>query len=223
MSLPPSPEAFRKGSKGITRGNDEIIALYQMYVKNYQREYDIQANKFGKNRLTLKDDQIALNSASMRLNQTKSILNRLLLEREKTQKENKIKLEEIENKKISCNVIPAKILDEDDKFWYIIMPKYDKGDLSKFIGKLDSFEIINLGIELGKVYNCLIRNGLYYTDSKPSQVLYKCVSGNTFSIALGDLGSISKKDILILLSYSGETIGLKNIIQYAKRNKITIY
>ena len=100
MSLPPSPEAFRKGSKGITRGNDEIIALYQIYVKNYQREYDIQANKFGKNRLTLKDDQIALNSASMRLNQTKSILNRLLLEREKTQKENKIKLEEIENKKI---------------------------------------------------------------------------------------------------------------------------
>ena len=36
----------------------------------------------------------------------------------------------------------------------------------------------------------------------------------------GDLGSISKKDILILLSYSGETIELKNIIQYAKRNKI---
>ena len=38
----------------------------------------------------------------------------------------------------------------------------------------------------------------------------------------GDLGSISKKDILILLSYSGETIELKNIIQYAKRNKIIL-
>ena len=36
----------------------------------------------------------------------------------------------------------------------------------------------------------------------------------------GDLGSISKKDILILISYSGQTNELKNIIQYAKRNKI---
>ena len=38
----------------------------------------------------------------------------------------------------------------------------------------------------------------------------------------GDLGSISKKDILILISYSGETQELRNIIQYAKRNKITL-
>lgn len=103
-------------------------------------------------------------------------------------------IKEIENKKISCNVVPAKVISEDDNFWYIVMPKYDKGNLSDFIGKLEPFEIINLGIELGNVYNCLIRNGLYYTDSKPSQILYKCVSENTFSIALGDLGSISHKD-----------------------------
>tara|TARA_B100001250_G_C19728686_1_gene757335 strand:- start:149 stop:1123 length:975 start_codon:yes stop_codon:yes gene_type:complete len=38
----------------------------------------------------------------------------------------------------------------------------------------------------------------------------------------GDLGSISKKDVLILISYSGETEELKNIIQYANRNKITL-
>lgn len=38
----------------------------------------------------------------------------------------------------------------------------------------------------------------------------------------GDLGSISKKDILILISNSGETIELKNIIQYANRNKILL-
>ena len=35
----------------------------------------------------------------------------------------------------------------------------------------------------------------------------------------GDLGMISKKDILILISNSGETDELKNIIQYSKRNK----
>ena len=36
----------------------------------------------------------------------------------------------------------------------------------------------------------------------------------------GDLGMISKKDILVLISNSGETNELKNIIQYAKRNRI---
>ena len=38
----------------------------------------------------------------------------------------------------------------------------------------------------------------------------------------GDLGRISKKDILVLISYSGNTVELKDIINYAKRNKITI-
>ena len=38
----------------------------------------------------------------------------------------------------------------------------------------------------------------------------------------GDLGSISKKDILILISYSGQTNELKNIIQYANRNRILL-
>ena len=38
----------------------------------------------------------------------------------------------------------------------------------------------------------------------------------------GDLGMISKKDILILISNSGETSELRNIIQYANRNKILL-
>ncbi len=38
----------------------------------------------------------------------------------------------------------------------------------------------------------------------------------------GDLGSITKKDILILISYSGETNELRNIIQYANRNKVLL-
>jgi len=38
----------------------------------------------------------------------------------------------------------------------------------------------------------------------------------------GDLGSITKKDVLILISYSGETQELKNIVQYANRNRITL-
>ena len=38
----------------------------------------------------------------------------------------------------------------------------------------------------------------------------------------GDLGMISKKDILVLISYSGKTNELKNIIQYANRKKILL-
>ncbi len=38
----------------------------------------------------------------------------------------------------------------------------------------------------------------------------------------GDMGSISKKDILILISYSGNSIELKNIINYANRNKVLL-
>jgi len=38
----------------------------------------------------------------------------------------------------------------------------------------------------------------------------------------GDLGSISKKDILVLISYSGQTNELKNIIKYANRNKVLL-
>ena len=38
----------------------------------------------------------------------------------------------------------------------------------------------------------------------------------------GDLGMISKRDILILISNSGETNELKNIIQFSKRNKILL-
>jgi arabinose-5-phosphate isomerase len=38
----------------------------------------------------------------------------------------------------------------------------------------------------------------------------------------GDLGSISKKDVLILISYSGSTEELKNVIRYANRNRVTL-
>ena len=38
----------------------------------------------------------------------------------------------------------------------------------------------------------------------------------------GDLGRITSKDLLILISYSGNTSELKNIIKYAKSNRITL-
>ena len=38
----------------------------------------------------------------------------------------------------------------------------------------------------------------------------------------GDMGSIQRRDVLILISQSGETQELKNIIQFANRNRITL-
>tara|TARA_B100001989_G_C24536885_1_gene464959 strand:- start:1266 stop:2249 length:984 start_codon:yes stop_codon:yes gene_type:complete len=38
----------------------------------------------------------------------------------------------------------------------------------------------------------------------------------------GDMGSISRKDVLILISYSGNSVELRNIINYANRNKILL-
>ena len=38
----------------------------------------------------------------------------------------------------------------------------------------------------------------------------------------GDMGSITRKDILILISYSGNSSELKNIINYANRNKVLL-
>ena len=38
----------------------------------------------------------------------------------------------------------------------------------------------------------------------------------------GDLGRITKKDIILLISYSGNTDELKNIIKFAKNNKILL-
>ncbi len=42
------------------------------------------------------------------------------------------------------------------------------------------------------------------------------------SAAHGDMGSLSKKDVLILISNSGESNELKPVIQFANRNKITL-
>ena len=38
----------------------------------------------------------------------------------------------------------------------------------------------------------------------------------------GNMGSITRKDLLILISYSGNSLELKNIINYANRNKVLL-
>ncbi len=82
-------------------------------------------------------------------------------------------------------------------------------------------------IKISKCQSKVILCGVGKSGLIASKIAATLASVGTPSFSLaaseashGDLGMISKKDILILISYSGKTSELKNIIQYANRNKI---
>ncbi|MBD1138675.1 SIS domain-containing protein, partial [Pelagibacterales bacterium SAG-MED41] len=84
-------------------------------------------------------------------------------------------------------------------------------------------------MEIAKCQSKLILCGVGKSGLIASKIAatFASVGTPSFSISAseashGDLGMISKKDILILISNSGETNELRNIIQYAKRNKILL-
>ena len=87
-------------------------------------------------------------------------------------------------------------------------------------------EVVNLIVNCqSKVIFCGVGKS-FIIASKISSTL-SSVGSPSFAISAsqcthGDLGSITKKDLLILISNSGETDELKPVIQYAKRNKITL-
>ena len=81
-----------------------------------------------------------------------------------------------------------------------------------------------------KIINC--KNGkIIISGIGKSGIIGKKISATFSSVGIssffvdaaacshGDLGQISSNDILILISFSGESSELKNIIQYVKRNK----
>ncbi len=84
-------------------------------------------------------------------------------------------------------------------------------------------------IEIAKCQSKVILCGVGKSGLIASKIAATLSSVGTPSFCLsagdsshGDLGSISKKDVLILISNSGQTNELKNIIQYANRNKILL-
>ena len=97
--------------------------------------------------------------------------------------------------------------------------------LKKSINKSFDEAVINIAKCQSKVILCGVgKSGLI--ASKIASTLAS-VGTPAFNLSAseashGDLGMISKKDILILISNSGETAELKNIIQYANRNKILL-
>ena len=84
-------------------------------------------------------------------------------------------------------------------------------------------------IQIAKCQSKVIMCGVGKSGLIASKIAATLSSVGTPSFSLsagdsshGDLGSISKKDILILISYSGQTDELRNIIRYANRNKILL-
>ena len=82
-------------------------------------------------------------------------------------------------------------------------------------------------IKIAKCQSKVILCGVGKSGLIASKIAATLASVGTPSFSLaaseashGDLGMISKNDILILISNSGQTSELKNIIQYAHRNKI---
>ena len=97
--------------------------------------------------------------------------------------------------------------------------------LKKVIGKSFNKAVDTISKCKSKVILCGVgKSGLIAT--KISATL-SSIGTPSFTISAsnsshGDLGSISKKDILILIIYSGNTEELKNIIQYANRYGIKL-
>jgi len=93
---------------------------------------------------------------------------------------------------------------------------------------------LSLNQSFNKVVEAIIncKNGrVIITGVGKSGIIGKKISSTLASVGVpsfyvdaascshGDLGQICSNDILILISFSGESSELKNIIQYAKRNK----
>ncbi len=84
-------------------------------------------------------------------------------------------------------------------------------------------------VEISKCQSKVILCGVGKSGLIASKIAATLASVGTPSFNLsaseashGDLGMISKKDVLILISNSGETSELKNIIRFAKRNRIIL-
>ena len=101
--------------------------------------------------------------------------------------------------------------------------------LKKLKETINSSQFCKAIVNISKCQSKIILCGVGKSGLIASKIASTLASVGTPSFNLsaseashGDLGMISKKDILILISNSGETNELKNIIQYANRNKILL-
>lgn len=97
----------------------------------------------------------------------------------------------------SCGVVPAKLLEYGEGLYLNLMPHMDgttedpgfeffitQASPSQRVGYLRDI-ILAVVAQL----QCLMQHSLYYTDLKPSNILYRLDDSNKLSVMLGDLGS----------------------------------
>jgi len=102
----------------------------------------------------------------------------------------------------------------------------------KGLKKLKRFINTSFNKAVATIANCqskIIFGGVGKSGLIASKIAstFSSIGTPSFSISAsdcshGDLGSITKKDVLILISNSGNSEELKNIIQYANRNRIKL-
>ena len=101
---------------------------------------------------------------------------------------------------IGCDILNVKVLTIPGKGKMIFSDFYN-GSLYELMGKLNFSSILNIIKQLVSNLLCLYNNGYVYTDLKPDNILYKCVSDKHFKITIGDLGSICKKNSTNISTY----------------------
>ena len=120
------------------------------------------------------------------------------------------------------------------------MKKIDYKDIAKNVINLEIKALQKLKKSLNQNFNKAV-NAIVNCQSKvilcgvgKSGIIANKISATLSSIGTpsfslsandcshGDMGSITRKDLLILISYSGKSIELRNIINYANRNKILL-
>lgn len=180
--------------------NDKIITINNkiIYIDNENRIELLNIKKIGEGSFS---NVYKISSAN---NKISFILKNL---KDKNDPEIKI-LNALESNQINCNILKAKVISLDIKINNINKDRKIKEKSKKFIlAELYNNNLTKLDLTTLEYYtkldifkqilddiNCLFIKKFYYTDIKPENILYKCLSNNTIKVVLGDIGGINKDE-----------------------------
>ena len=120
------------------------------------------------------------------------------------------------NKKINFNKIAKEVIDLEIKALQKLKKTLNK-NFDKAVNAIVNCQSKIILCGVGK--SGIIANKISATLSSIGTPSFS-LSANDCSH--GNMGSITRKDVLILISYSGNSLELRNIINYANRNKVLL-
>jgi hypothetical protein len=117
----------------------------------------------------------------------------------------------INDKEIKCDLIQGKHITglAGKNLKYIVYPSLN-GSLDSLLPEIrktkDNMKF-KIALSILNPLVCLAQNGLYYTDMKPSNVLFRCVGDGKITTVIGDVGSLqTTEDNTIIATFSGPNI-----------------